>query len=66
MDTAQDYKSSEKLLGVIGVNDFNIISKIKVKENTSHSLQVYFKNKVLYSLKKLKIKSLYGLLIETL
>ena len=62
IDTAYSYGDSEKILGDIGVNDFNIVTK-------TESLQSGVDNvlrSVNQSLKKLKIDKLHGLLIHNI
>jgi len=62
-DTAADYGESEKILGKIGVKDFNIITKLpsKIPKKNVFDWVIKCINK---SLKKLKINSLYGILIH--
>lgn len=65
IDTAYAYKNAEKDLGRIGVKNFEIITKLpKLKKTTSIETQVTSATST--SLEKLKLKSLYGLLIHNL
>jgi aryl-alcohol dehydrogenase-like predicted oxidoreductase len=58
IDTAQTYGNSEEILGNIGVQEFDVITKItSPKEGT-------LKNEILFSLQRLNISSLYGVLVH--
>ena len=57
LDTAQSYGNSEKMLGLIGVDEFHITSKIKFPENLSEN-----KNRVIESIER----SLENLRIDSL
>jgi aryl-alcohol dehydrogenase-like predicted oxidoreductase len=60
LDTAFDYKNSEKIIGKLSKSKFKIISKIKVHKNLSlDSLEKYFIKKVLNSLSRLKSSYIY-------
>ena len=67
IDTSPAYGNSEENLGKIGVNNFNIISKInklsKAQLKNKH-LQKDILDNIKTSLKKLKIKKFYGLLLH--
>lgn len=63
LDTAMGYGESEERLGMIGVPNWKVISKlpeVPAGENTS----TWINSAVRSSLKKLKIDSLYGLLLH--
>ena len=62
IDTAQAYGSSEEIIGNHHRNRFNIITKLN-----SHLLLKYSANQLINeSLKKLKLKSIYGVLFHSL
>ncbi len=66
IDTASDYPNSEKILGKSNVKDFKIITKIPIKENNlKFNDKDFIKKNIHSSLKKLKIKKLYGLLFRS-
>jgi aryl-alcohol dehydrogenase-like predicted oxidoreductase len=56
LDTAKDYGESESTLGMLGVSEFNVISKFILKNNTKLNLLLDD------SLNKLRIDRLYGYL----
>ena len=60
IDTAQSYGRCESILGNIGIQHYNIITKIKPL-NQNISLHNSFTN----SLKKLKLKSIYAILYHS-
>ena len=60
LDTAPDYGKSEKVLGEIGVNDFQVITKTVSLEKGVNSVIKSFKK----SLDYLEVERLYGLLIR--
>jgi len=59
IDTAQAYGDSEEVLGNVGVQEFNVITKI-----VSTKDEATLKEQVLCSLNRLKISSLYGVLFH--
>ena len=63
LDTANSYGESENILGEIGVNDFDVVSKIKILEGSSIDQKI-IENNIISTLKKLRIESLYALLIH--
>lgn len=63
LDTANDYGESETILGSIGVSEFEIISKLQILEGDSID-EGFIEEKITFTLKKLRINSLYGLLIH--
>lgn len=59
IDTANDYKNSEELIGNTAKNRFKIISKIKISQNINfHKLEVYIYNNLNSSLKRLNKKKI--------
>ena len=65
IDTANAYKNAEKDLGKIGVRKFKIITKIpKLKNQKEINKQITLAT--IKSLKKLKLRKVYGLLIHNL
>ncbi len=62
IDTASDYKKSESVLGKFNLKKINVTTKISFKD--VKNIEVYSKNKINDSLKKLKIKKIYGVLIH--
>jgi aryl-alcohol dehydrogenase-like predicted oxidoreductase len=62
-DTAINYGESEKIIGNLKIKK-NVITKIKLPKNKPKDLKKWFEEKLNLSLKKLKVKSLYGLLIH--
>ena len=63
LDTANDYGESENILGSIGVNEFDIVSKVKILENKPID-KFLIEEKVIATLKRLRVNNLYGLLIH--
>lgn len=57
LDTAFAYGKSEEVLGIAGVEDFKVVSKF-LPQNCGESIE----KQINTSLKRLKIKSLYGIL----
>lgn len=63
LDTAKDYGNSEKQLGQIGVAAWNVVTKIpEIPE--CENITKWFVDSVKESLGRLKIDSLYGLLLH--
>lgn len=62
IDTAITYGNSEKLLGKVGVSDFNITTKLPFIKHINLKL---IKKDILNSIKRLKIKSLYAILLHS-
>ena len=63
LDTAMGYGESEVRLGQIGVKGWKVISKLpEVPEG--ENVSIWIRNAVKLSLEKLKIESLYGLLLH--
>ena len=64
VDTAISYGDSEKMIGEIGVLDFNFVSKLPPLPKHKVNIDTWVFDQVKLSLKRLKVKSLYGLLIH--
>jgi aryl-alcohol dehydrogenase-like predicted oxidoreductase len=62
-DTAINYGESEKIIGNFNIKK-KVITKIKLPIKKPKDLKKWFDEKLNLSLKKLKVKSLYGLLIH--
>lgn len=64
LDTAITYGDSEKVLGSVGVTDFNVVTKLPDCPVNSINLISWVKNHINKSLKRLGLKNIYGLLIH--
>ncbi|MDC0863388.1 aldo/keto reductase [Candidatus Pelagibacter sp.] len=64
LDTAITYGDSEKVLGTVGVTDFNVVTKLPDCPVNSLNLISWVKNHINKSLKRLGLKNIYGLLIH--
>jgi aryl-alcohol dehydrogenase-like predicted oxidoreductase len=64
IDTAINYLNSEKILGRIGVSKFNIITKLPAIPKKNTNIEKWIRNELHKSLKRLKIKRIYGLLLH--
>ena len=64
IDTAISYGNSESILGSVGVNSFKVISKLPPFANSINSTSTWVNDQVRSSLKRTKLKSLYGLLLH--
>jgi aryl-alcohol dehydrogenase-like predicted oxidoreductase len=64
IDTAVDYGTSEKVLGNVGVSEFQIITKIPGMGHSESDLNSQIQAHVLNSLRSLKISKLGGLLLH--
>ena len=62
-DTAMNYRESEEVIGRLRFKK-NIITKLKLPRSKPKNLKTWVEKKINQSLKKLKIKQLYGLLIH--
>ena len=62
-DTAMNYGESEKIIGNLKIKK-KVITKIKLPKKKPKDLKKWFEKKLNKSLKKLKVKSLHGLLIH--
>lgn len=66
LDTAASYGVSEECLGRVGVNEWEIVSKIPAipKMADKRALHIWFNETLQRSLAKLRVNSLYGLLVH--
>jgi hypothetical protein len=64
LDTAYVYKNAETKLGIIGVNDWNIISKIPPMPKTIVDEKKWIYSKFLTSLKNLRVSNINTVLIH--
>lgn len=64
LDTAINYGSSEEVLGIAGVGNWNVVSKLPAIPSDCKYIEGWILNQVLRSLEKLKIGSLYALLLH--
>lgn len=64
LDTAIDYGDSEKILGNIGVSNFNVVTKLPDCPIDSLDLISWTKNHIKKSIERLGLNYLYGLLIH--
>ena len=64
LDTAPAYGDSEKRLGKLGVQDFNVISKISEFSNEYSNINNAIRSQIEKSLERLNIQSMHGLLIH--
>ena len=61
IDTAIGYGDSEKVIGEIGAQEFKIVSKLPPFTENLLDIDLWLKNNVQSSLKRLGVKFLYGL-----
>ena len=64
IDTATVYGNSELLLGNSNVKNFKVVTKIPTLKPNILNIEKWVNDKVYSSIKKLKIESLYGVLIH--
>lgn len=64
LDTAIAYGESEKVLGRVGVNDFNVISKLPAMPDDVSDVYTWMKDQVHWSLDRLNIERLHALLLH--
>jgi aryl-alcohol dehydrogenase-like predicted oxidoreductase len=64
LDTAIVYGDSESVLGRIGVNDFDIVTKLPELPKNVTNLDAWVIDNVQESLKKLNVKKIYALLLH--
>jgi aryl-alcohol dehydrogenase-like predicted oxidoreductase len=64
LDTAIAYGNCEEKLGAVGVNNFEIITKIPEIPQSENSIEKWLLNQCQDSLKRLKKNNLYGLLLH--
>ncbi len=64
LDTAIGYGESEKVLGQIGVNSWNVITKLPAMPIDCGSILAWTKSSFVESLQKLRLDKVYGLLLH--
>lgn len=64
IDTAISYGESEDVIGKIGISNFNVISKLPPPPKNCNNLKDWIEKEFRLCLKRLKVKSLYGLLVH--
>jgi aryl-alcohol dehydrogenase-like predicted oxidoreductase len=64
LDTAISYGESESVLGQIGVQDFNIISKLPELPKDCNNIKKWIEHQLNESLHRLGVPSIYGLLLH--
>jgi len=64
IDTAAMYGSSEKNLGLVGVSNFKIVSKIPPIDDNLDNIQQFVIDNFMNSLKSLKMSSIRGVLLH--
>ena len=64
LDTAIAYGESEQRLGEIGIQDWQVVSKLPVVPEACSDIPGWVEDAFRNSLRRLKIKSLYGLLMH--
>ncbi len=64
IDTASEYPGAEEILGDLNISKFKIVTKIKIPNNFLKKDITKIENKFFASLKKLKVKRVYALLIQ--
>ena len=64
LDTAIAYGESEERLGEIGIQDWHVVSKLPVVPETCGDVSRWVKDTLGKSFQRLKVKSLYGLLLH--
>ena len=64
LDTAIVYGESENILGEIGITGFDVVTKLPAIPGGKMDIKAWVINNVSSSLSKLKVNSLYGLLLH--
>ena len=64
LDTAISYGESEICLGQVGVQDFNVVTKIPAIPSGCNNIAEWVGEQVTASMRRLGVKSLYGLLLH--
>lgn len=64
IDTANNYGTSEAALGLAGVSNFDVITKIQAIPTSCLDVSAWLDKQVHKSLARLKVKNLYGVLIH--
>jgi aryl-alcohol dehydrogenase-like predicted oxidoreductase len=64
LDTAAEYGESESCLGELGVDTFNVVTKLPAQIDKSKSIEEWVETCVHASLRRLNVSSVYGLLLH--
>lgn len=64
LDTAIAYGDSESCLGNLGVGDFKVVTKLPAFIDNCHDVREWVHQQVNASLSRLRVKSIYGLLLH--
>tara|TARA_Y100000748_G_scaffold62376_1_gene50201 strand:+ start:5656 stop:6528 length:873 start_codon:yes stop_codon:yes gene_type:complete len=64
IDTAIDYGSSETCLGIIGVEEFDVITKIPPIPRTCQDVDFWVKDQIQSSIARLNKETLYGVMLH--
>ena len=64
LDTAVIYGNSEQQLGLIGVDDWKVITKLPLIPDECNSIRKWIKTTICESLRKLNVSCLYGILLH--
>jgi aryl-alcohol dehydrogenase-like predicted oxidoreductase len=64
IDTATSYGDSESIIGNSDLKNLNIITKTKLPKNKNIDIKNWLSNEIIRSLKRLKVKKIYGVLIH--
>ena len=64
IDTAISYGDSENIIGETNILDFKFVSKLPKLPRNCNNVYSWVKNNILASIKKLRIKSIYGFLFH--
>ena len=64
IDTAINYGKSEDVIGEIGISNFKVISKLPPPPENCKDLEEWIEKEFRLCLKRLKVKSIYGLLVH--
>ena len=64
LDTAPFYGESERILGEIGIDDFNVVTKLPPAPENQADIRKWAIDNIYSSMKKLNVSSLYALLLH--
>ena len=64
IDTSSEYPGAEEILGNLNISSFKVVTKIKIPTNFVKTDITKIEKRFFLSLKKLKTKKVYGLLIQ--
>lgn len=64
IDTAISYGDSEKIIGNVGIKTFKVVTKLPAPSQDTFDIEKWVRNEVKFSLNRLGLKSIYGLLIH--